>query len=369
MTPELRQRLRVGVMVIAALLVLASPHLVWRLQKARTLEVVIVDKTVPFEKYREHSAIPWILHAMKIHGANGRFLDPAADYVGFDPRTKTGHDLTAQALADADVLVVTDTYGVYQGDYERPGQEAALERSPKIYGGLSEDEARAMEDFVARGGLLLAEFNTFASPTPKPVRERMEKLFGARWTRWVARYWPNLQDSNEVPRWVGRIWEKVTHTPFDLKGGGLVFVREDEDIVVLQAGTDLGEAVITQERTSRGAAFDLPARGGFWFWMDVLTPTDCEVLYEHVIGTTPAGAQKLAAHGLPARFPALVKRADAWYFAGDFVDTAIELGNPEMAGLLPWRSKSLGCSQSTEDAFFWELYVPVVSRLFASRAR
>lgn len=368
MTADLRQKLRIGALVVVVLLVVLAPHLVWRFQKARTLDVVIVDKTVPFEKYREHSAIAWILHAMKIRGTNGRFLDAATDYVGFDPKAKVGHDLTPAALEHADVLVVADTYGVYRGDYERPGEEAALERSPKIYGGLTEGEAVAIETFAARGGLVLAEFNTFASPTVRPVRERLERLFGVRWTSWVARYWPDLQDEREVPRWVGRVWEKVTHTPFDMKGGGLVFVRDDEDMVVLLAGSDLGDEVVTQERTARGAAFDLPARGAFWFWMDVVTPTDGEVLYDHVVGTTPSGAQKLAAHGLPARFPALVKRADAWYFAGDFVDTAIDMGSPELAGALAWRSRGCGAA-SSEDAVFWRFYAPIVSRLFASRAR
>jgi len=366
----LRSKLRVVLLVLLALGVLVGPSVVWRLKKARTLDVVIVDKTVPFQKFREHAAIPWILHAMKLQGSGGQFLDAATDYVGFDPRTKVGHDLTAAALAKADVLVVTDTYGVYQGDYERPGDQAALERSPKIYGGLTSDEATAMEAFVARGGLVLAEFNTFASPTPLPVRERVEKLFGVRWTRWVARYWPNLQDANEVPSWVGRVWERVTHTPFTMKGGGLVFVREDEDIVVLLDHEDLTADVVTQERTPRGAAFELPAKGAFWFWMDVLTAEGAEVLHEHVIGATPAGQQKLTAHGLPARFPALTKRGDAWYFAGDFVDNAIDLGTPERAGSLVWREHMSGCGGAgADETFFWRFYVPIVTRLFSSRAR
>jgi hypothetical protein len=366
----LRQKLRILAMVVLAALLVAAPHLTWRLQKARTLDVVIVDKTVPFEKYREHSAIPWILHAMKIRAPNGRFLDAATDYVGFDPRAKVGHDLTDAALAHADVLVVADTYGVYEGDYERPGQEAALERSPKIYGGVTEDEARAIEAFALRGGLVVAEFNTFASPTPAPVRERLERLFGLRWTHWVARYWPDLQDHNEVPGWIGRLWEKVNHTPFEAKGGGLVLVHDDDDIVVLLAGSDLTDDVVTQQRTAKGAVFDLPVRGGFWFWMDVVEATDGEVLYEHTIATTAAGAQKLADHRLRARFPALVKRGDAWYFAGDVVDTALELGSPELAGLLPWRSHVTGCGGGAagDEGFFWGFYVPIVSRLFASRA-
>jgi hypothetical protein len=367
---EVRQKLRTALVVLALILLLLSPRIAWRLQRTRTLDVVIVDKTVPFEKYREHAGIPWILHALKIQQPNGAFLDPAKDYVGFDPRTKTGATLTPTLLEKAEVLVIADTYGVYVGDYERPGDQAALERSPKIYGGLDESEARAVEAFAARGKLVIGEFNTFASPTRRDAREILEHVFGVRWTRWVARYWPNLQDANEVPRWVGRVWQNVTHTPFDLKGGGLVFVREDEDIVVLQDGIDLNDRVITQERTPRGAAFDLPTRGGFWFWMDVVEATDGEVLHEHVVDTTTLGEKKLALHGLPRRFPALTKRADVWYFAGDFVDTATDFGQPESWGVLSWRERTSGCGGGSpaDESFFWAFYAPIVAKLFASRA-
>jgi hypothetical protein len=366
-----RQKVRVAAIVVVALLVLLSPSIAWRLQRARTLEVVIVDKTVPFPKFREHAAIPWILHAMKIRGAAGGFLDPAHDYVGFDPRAKVGHDVTAAALEHADALVVTDTYGVYRGDYERPGDEAALERSPKIYGGLTTDEADAIDAFVKRGGLLIGEFNTFASPTEPPARAHMERIFGARWTKWVARYWPDLQDEREVPRWVGRVWERITHTPFSMKGGGLVMVREDEDIVVLLDGEDLASEVVTQQRTPKGAEFDFPDHGAFRFWMDVVEPLDGEVLYDHVIATKPPGDKKLADHGLSRRFPALLRRGSAWYFAGDFVDNTIELGSPELAGALAWRQHAAGCGpgSSSEETLFWGFYVPIVTRIFASRAR
>lgn len=370
---ELRKKLRIAALIVLALLVVAAPSIAWRLQRTRTLEVVIVDKTVPFQKYREHAAIPWILHAMKIRSASGRFLDPAVDYIGFDPKAKVGHDLTAAALEHADVLVVADTYGVYRGDYERPGDEAALERSPKIYGGLTGAEVDAIDSFVKRGGVVLGEFNTFASPTDTHAREHAERVFGARWTKWVARYWPDLQDAREVPRWVGRVWETITKTPFSMKGGGLVLVREDEDIVVLLDGEDLTPDVVTQQRTMRGAEFDLPTRGAFRFWMDVVAPIDGEVLYEHVIGAKPSGERKLAEHGLAARFPAVLRRGSAWYFAGDFVDNAIELGTPELAGALAWRERTSGCGSAStsesQDAFFWGFYVPIVSRIFASRAR
>jgi hypothetical protein len=360
--------LRIVVAAAMALALGATPYLAWRLASAKTLEVVIVDKTVPFLNDREHTAVPWLLHAMKITNRAGTFLDPARDYIGFDPASKKGRDLTDADVASADVLVVTDTYGVYVGDYERPGDQAALERSPRMYGGVSDDEARVIEAFVSRGGMVLGEFNTFASPTADAARTRLEGVFGVRWTRWVARYWSDLQDRNEVPRWVGQVYEHVTGGPFDLRGGGLVFVRGDSDIVVLRDDEDIRAGIVSQVRTPGGAVFDFPERAAFWYWMDVIDAAASEVLFEHVVDTTPAGEKKLTDHGLTRRFPAVTRRWDAWYFAGDFVDNTIDLGNPERAWLLPLRRVAAGCGGGPEATFFWGWYAPIVSRLLGSRA-
>ncbi len=367
----MRQRIaRIALACLALGVIAFGPHVAWLLMPSRTLEVVIVDKTVPFRNYREHSTVPWLLHALKYRDVFGRFLDPTRDYVGFDPVTRTGHDLTVHQLDYADVLFIADTYGVYVGDYQRPGDQAALERSPKIYGGLTGDEASAVEAFAARRGLLIGEFNAFASPTDPAVRARIEAVFGVRWTKWVGRYWPDLQDHNEVPRWVGGIYERLTGRPFDFTGGGLVFVHEDNDIVILRDDEELKSGIIAQERTPAGAAFGFPERGRFTYWMDVLEPAGADVLYEHVVDTTPSGEYTLRRHGLSRRFPAVTKRADSWYFAGDFVDTSAELGSPERGWLLPYRQARMGCGgEMSEEGFFWAWYAPIVSRLLASRAR
>jgi hypothetical protein len=364
-----RARLRIGLFVILVALLCLAPHLVWRWLPSRTLAVVIVDKTVPFREFREHAAVPWLLHALKIRAPDGRFLDPTHDYLGFDPITKTGNDITAADMASADAVIVTDTYGVYDGDYGQPHDQAALEHSPMIYGGVTDDEARALEVFVAKGGLLIAEFNTFASPTRAEARARLEALFGVHWTGWVGRYWPDLHDSNEVPRWMGRLWEEQTHTPFDLTGAGLVFVREDQSILVLRATEDLLPGVLAQQRTQLGAASGMAETASYRFWFDVVQPVDAEVLCEHVVDVTPAGAAKLRALGLPIRFPAVAKRQSAWYLAGDFVDSSIERGRPELAGLLLWKRYVARVGGVPEERFFWGWYAPLVGSLLEQRAR
>src|SRR3954451_24430148 len=101
-----------------------GPHFVWTRLRTRRLGVVVLDKTVPFRRYREHQVFPWLLHAMKISHPGGGFLDATRDYAGFDPIAHRGRDLSPDALHRADVLFIADTYGVYRGDYQRPGEIA-----------------------------------------------------------------------------------------------------------------------------------------------------------------------------------------------------------------------------------------------------
>ncbi len=93
------------------------------------------------------------------------------------------------------------------------------------------------------------------------------------------------------------------------------------------------------------------------------------MLVEHVIDTTPAGEKKLAAHGLGRRFPAVTRRWEAWYLAGDFADNTTNLGSPERAWILPVRRATVGCGIPADDAFFWGWYAPIISRLLTSRVR
>jgi hypothetical protein len=357
-----RRLRKLGVVVAVLFAIFVLPQVMWWLWPQRTLNVVVVDKTVPFEKFREHENLFWLLEAWKIATREGRFLDPAIDYVGFDPRTKKGTDLDAGHLRSADLLFVADTYGVYVGDYEKPGDVAALERSPKIFGGLSDQEAHQIAEFAGRCGTVIAEFNTFASPTAGNARKRMESLFGVRWTGWVARYWPDVGDPNEVPPWIGRVYERVFGKPFDVAGPAMIFVREDADMVVLQPSLHFEDDIAVMRRTA-DAPDDLPVEGSFYFWLDVVEADDAKVLYEHELAVNRAGAAELARHGVPHRFPALTRKNRAYYFAGDMVDAAIELGDPRRKGLLTFRRARSHLGGSFEERLLFGWYAPVLEWL------
>jgi hypothetical protein len=71
-------------------------------------------------------------------------------------------------------------------------------------------------------------------------------------------------------------------------------------------------------------------------------------------------------HRIPARFPAMLRRrggGTAYYFAGDFIDTKLDLGDPERAGLLRLRSTTRGASTESPEAAFWGWYAPILRRI------
>lgn len=358
--------------VLSIVIILQLPHIVWLMRPRHGAAIVIVDKTVPFPKYREHSFLPWFFRSLKIADPQGRFINEAYDYIGYDPINRTGYDVLARDLADADALFITDTYGVYEGDYQSPEQVAALERSPRIYGGMSELEADAVELFSRAGKLVIGEFNTFASPTADAPRAMLEMTFGVRWTRWVARYWPDMQDEREVPKWVGRTYQRVYGQPLTVRGAAFVFVRDDQDIVVLKAGEHLQAEPITIERT--GDATDLaglPQSSSYRYWLDIVTPARADVVYEHVLHLTEDGERVAKAHDIPLRFPALSRRKgrQTYYFAGDFVDASADRGDPERAGLLTWRRWTVSLGPFAQEQYLWAWYAPIVESLLTPRLR
>jgi len=120
----------------------------------------------------EHRSLFWLLDYLRIRKADGTPYDATRDYVGAFPPARAGApperttELTAERALGADVLYIADAYGVYRDDLASgAARRAALERSPKLYGGLELAEAEAARDAAAAGVPLVVEFNTLASPT------------------------------------------------------------------------------------------------------------------------------------------------------------------------------------------------------------
>jgi hypothetical protein len=311
--------------------------------------------------------------------ANGANYALERDYLGAypppvpgDPPERT-RDLADADVAGARLIYLADTYGVYRDDLKsKERMDAALERSPKIYGGLTPEEATAAANAIDAGKTLVAEFNTMGSPTGEAARKTLEAALGVRWTRWIGRYFVRLEDVDEVPQWMRRDYEREWKRPWRFEGPGYVLVQEDAHCEVFRVGVESDSVGLTIDRERPidahlgGAADGVP----YPYWFDIVVDTpEAKRLASFTWHLTNGGRERLRVRGLPERFPAVTRRVsprggEAWYFAGDFADNPMDPRPVPFLGYLRFRHLVEGLRRTpSESAFYWRFYVPMMETI------
>lgn len=372
----MRGRLLVGAILLLLVVLLLSPLLAWLALPWQDLEVVVVDNTVPDRSYREHRGIVWALNHLKYRSPErGPYLADR-DYYGFLPLGDSQY--VTRELPDtiaADLIYVADTYGVYEKEWY--GENPLGERSPIVYGGTSPAELDKIERAVLGGTPLVVEFNSFASPTGGATRERLQRLVQVEWSGWIGRFFHDLTEGVEVPVWAVRAYERQYAREWTFSGEGFVLVDERDTVIVLQPGIDFSagqcEAIFPDSVRAR---FDVPDGVGYRYWFDIVRLREGarELAHFH-LDLTAAGRAQLAAHGVPERFPAVVRYESgsywAYYFAGDFADLATVPEYHRILGYAGARARfTRDVGWRENEAFFWKVYVPLLRSVFAeARAR
>lgn len=397
----LTSRRLVALIVIALVIYLCFeiPHLYWAMAPELSFKIAVVDKTVPFPDRREHKGLFWILIQNKFVDTDKpqdkRYYDYKTDYSGFFPNPETtqsvpgktlvnseddwkrlhgvGSDLTAQTLADRDLLYFTDTYGVYAADYTQfPYDTASTIHSPQIYGGLNADEMTNVEQFAQHGKTVIAEFNSFASPTPPDVRTRFENLLGVKWTGWIGRYFVDFRDEKDVPHWLYQLYEKQYKKKWDLTGSGYMLCRnESEQFLILRDGIDVNATGM--EFVPQPAYMEKDVMQGvkpctFRYWFDVVEAAPgTEQLAQFQFHLSESGQKALDAYGLPRIFPAICRRrgdSDTYYISGEMVDFNRSMGPPNSRlPLYVNRSFFAHAQASNESFFFWHTAYPLETNI------
>ncbi len=291
-------------------------------------------------------------------------------------KTIIGETLTDSRLGNPDILYLADNYGVYVNDYLHHDFSTHLDYSNLIFGGFDVKEVEVIERFINRGGHLIAEFNTFASPTHSLAGKRLEYLLGVNWTRWTGRFFADLGDFNEVPAWAKRNWKKHYNREWAFKGPGWLITHEDTRLFVLQAGRDVLEKgllitdINSEDSIMNGALSNVPFR----YWFDIVTPSEnSEVLADYQFHLTESGKELMGNFGVPDKFPAVIRRKKSpliIYFAGDFSDNDIDRGPYYIQGIADYK-KLFRFQERHQDqsAFFWEFYVPIMTNILEKTPR
>lgn len=369
----LRSRLKWLLGLIVLLAAISTPFIVWQFKPSQALQVAILDKTVPDATYREHKGLTWLLNFYKYVQKDKTAYSVKNDYFGYVPEKDGAHTVRELDMKDDyDLLYIADTYGVYKDDLTNEAIQG--NRSDKIYGGVQKDDIKQIKNAIYKGTTLVAEFNTFGSPTEADVREDLYDILGLRWSGWIGRYFADLSEGGEMPRWAVDNYEKQTGQKWSFTGAGFLFVSDADQVAVLEEGKDTRSRGNEFSLTEEGKAFvgqSVHARYNYWF--DVIEPgEDSEVLANYELDLTDAGKQKLKELGIPSAFPAVIKNDTktyaSYYFAGDFAD------NQQVSGFYraAWLDKAYSLlardSGGSQESFYWKAYRPLMKRVLQETA-
>lgn len=355
--------------------------LFWWFTPKTKMVVAIVDKTVATTDGQEHISLNWILNNQRYTKTTKKRYNVSGDYFGFFPKSDEKFRLkglerftTAQITQlsdDADMLYITDTYGIYKKEWYNEKNDNRS--SGILYGGLSTQDLLLLKQMKAKGKLIITEFNTIGSPTSANLRTEFEQLFGMHWTGWTARYFNSL-DTNvnlELPPWLVKNYKLNHQNKWNFKRAGLAFVSDNDQVVILEDTTHMATAMpyIISDKDAQ-QKYGLPEKMKYPFWFDVIVPNAKinKIVSRFDLQLNENGKKELQKYGIPPSFPAvLTQKANDYkfyYFSGDFCDNPISLSTSYFKGIDYLKFLFYNVQDPMErKSFFWNYYHPLITTI------
>ncbi len=357
--------------------------LAWLLTTPRAISVFIMDKTSYTDYKISHRAINWVLKHYRFVKPNGKEYVAEVDYYGFYPEPDASYsirDLSGMSPLEINRLAIEyhaayygDSYGVYTNMW--PEENAEVTPVEKIYGGLAQEDLLFLEQMLKADKLIMAEFIFLAPPTKPPQRKRAEELLGIEWQGWSGRYFYSLDKDHHnrfLPAWIPDLYQTQYGKPWDFSGPGIVFVHENQTLVVLEQGLHLANALphIHTEEDMR-KKYEVSDKISYPGWFDVTLPVrpTAKALSWYHIDLTPAGEAVLEKFDIPPRFPAVIfdeSQGSMFYFAGDFGHNPVSRRFVRFKGSRYFELFLADLNDPTnKSGFFLAYYLPLVKNILA----
>ena len=377
------KRIHIFLILLLVIIIYIS---IWFFLPKSYLPIHVHDKTVPEPvNYREHRELFYLSKHWRYTDADGNFRDYRTDYSGYHPEDNHRKErLTKELIGDAKLLYLADTYGIY--DYEDGLIEYEL-RLPfelididLLFGGFDMDETRVIQEFARNPDhVIVGEHNVFGYPTYiyPGSSQALQDLFGVQYGGWLVRYYEELE---EVAYWVKLLHTRIYGTELDMKGPGLVVVREDSsrsgwfgDLMIFQDQdfTRQFPTIILDEDKEHPLTDKAVRRIPYLYWVEILdiTNDNAGVLVWYEFPLNDEALQRLKIRGIEPKIPAFIYleepgQAKRIYFAGDFVD--------QLPAFLPsWLTGSVRIQRALtylpgvppQYNFYFRWYAPVIKNI------
>lgn len=371
----MKKTLLITIIVLIVILILPAAGFVgWFFKEKKPMNVVILDKTVHSLEREKHRSLTWVLANSRIvKKDNNRKYLLRKDYYGFYPikplrskQFKRNDFRLAELIKIADnndVIYYADTYGVFFNDWYQGINRSR--RSRKLYGGLNNNDYLLLAEMRKRDKLVILEYNTFDFPTSAFEKYRVEEdQLGIKFSGWTGQYYASL-DSLDVPFWMLGMYEKRYRKPWDFNNAGIVFLKGENEMVVLEEGPHLKNAlpfIVTDDEVAAGYGVvnKVPFAGPF----DVIDARENISVSSFSLDVTDEGAELLDKHFLTPVFPAVImdnNTGHSIYMCGDFASGKIAPWTACFGSLNILNGFLYGDDINDTRRFFWLYYKPLLS--------
>lgn len=358
-------------LLLALLILIAAPFVMWRLTVHQTLDIVVVNKTFPLQtdsegnvtslNYSKQRGLFWLLNAMGIENPDtGRAYDVRREYYGNSLADGQLQNRPLQGLEKVpDVIYLSDMYGT--GNSKARGTELTG------ISGMTKEEVGVVASSYARGATIIGEYNIAGDPTKANVAKELEGIFGLRFTGLAGKFFSDLSSTVDVPDWIRATYEQQYGKKWTLEGGGIV-IAGNSRILVLQRNVDfIGSSLQIGMRDDLVDAYGTK-RVDYYNWFEIVESNDPEsVIAWYDLELSDKGADQLKSFGLEAKFPAIIAihtdKQHAYYMAGDFTDyRGPDRINKFIGAATLYRYFSVK-SEGDLSYFYWQFYVPFMTKV------
>lgn len=376
-----RKRLKwYHILAFVVVLTIVLMFVIWHLLPKRVLNVAVLDKTVQSYSeddemikdnvYRKHRGFLWLLNQQRYVKSDGSEYDYKTDYYGPVLNEEGSYDHSVEfvdAESKPDMVYLADAYGMgndtfgyYNGGFP-------------LNGGITDDDMSYINFAYESGAPIIAETTLFSSPLSDSVRAQLIKLLGVTPTKWIGRYFVDLEDFTDVPDWAPTMYEQQEGVEWRFTGPGILLVSEEGKIIILEQNTDFNSKDLLKIYINDKYKNEFGECGGcnFYNWFELIEPNyGVEDIATFEFDLNATGMEKIKEVSKTPRFSAITRRqeegyAPVYFFAGDFNDyvNGARYGNFLFANQF---FKLLSYDRQGDISnFYWRFYDPLIRKILS----
>ena len=352
------------VMLVIIIVLPFAGRLFWIMKKSKTIDLVLINKSVENSANNELKTLNWALNFDKYVDSLGYSYSYKTDYYGHYPdalddnrKIKSYKLEEISSLAkNFDALIFLDNKGV---ELARNSKKTTKN---SVYGGLNQNDYFLLKEMLNYQKLVIAEFNFFSSPTEDLVRYNTEQLLDIYSLGWNGKYYENLakEEINEpVSASLFDLYRQNYSADWDFSGPGIILLNLGQKrIIVLPAEKYMNSDFPTVETTTEIAAlYHLPEKAAFTGWFDISYQGKNKVVSTFNLNLNNEGIDILRNNGIESIFPAVIKSENYrfFYIAGDFSKGTVLLSLSKL-GFISNIVKKMGKGKSKNPDKFNQAY-------------